>query len=254
MKPSEYDFDIIYRSGKMNCVPDALSRAFCANIYDNTLRELHKSLCHPGVTRLLYFVRVKNLPYSVNEVCNVVKKCKVCSELRPTFYKPQVSHVIKATQFFERLSLDFSGPLPTSSKTRYLLTIIDEYSRFPFGFACPNVNAKTVISCLNQVFVMFGMPAYIQPDRGIAFTSQELLSYLQKRGVACSRTSVYNVPGNEQCERYNSIIWSAIKFALKSRCFDICHWQLVLPDALHSVRSLLCTETPHERMFLFKRG
>ena len=217
---------------------------------------MHESLCHPGVTRLHHFVRVKNLPYSVNEVRNVVAKCKVCSELRPNFYKPEVAHVIKATQPFERLSLDFKGPLPTSSKNRYLLTIVDEYSQFTFGFACPNVNAKTVISCLNQVFVMFGMPAYIHSDRGTAFISQELRSFLQKRGVACSRTSVYNAPGNGQCERYNGIIWSAIKSALKTRCLDVCHWQLVLPDALHSVRSLLCTatnETPHERMFSFKR-
>ena len=62
--------------------------------------------------------------------------------------------------------------------------------RFPFGFVCPNVNAKTVKSCLNQVFVMFGMPAYIHSDKGTAFILQELLSYLQKRGVAYSRTSV----------------------------------------------------------------
>ena len=42
MELSEYDFDIIYRSKKMNCVLDAFSTAFCANIYDNTLREMHK--------------------------------------------------------------------------------------------------------------------------------------------------------------------------------------------------------------------
>ena len=134
-----------------------------------------------------------------------------------------MAHVIKATKLFEKLFLDFKGPLPTSFKKRYLLTVIDDYSRFPFGFACPNVNAKTFISCLNQVFVMFGMPAYIHSERGTAFISQELLSYLQKRGVECSRTSVYNAPGIGQCERYNGIIWSAIKSALKSRCLDIRH-------------------------------
>ena len=88
MELSEYDFDIVYRSGKMNCVPDALSRPFCAKIYDNTLRKLHESLCHPGVTRLHHFVLVKNLPYFINEVRNVVAKCKVCFELRPNFHKP----------------------------------------------------------------------------------------------------------------------------------------------------------------------
>ncbi|KAL7635484.1 UNVERIFIED_CONTAM: hypothetical protein RMT77_014553 [Armadillidium vulgare] len=33
-------------------------------------------------------------------------------------------------------------------------------------------------------------------------------------------------------------------------------WELVLPDALHSIRSLLCTATnatPHERLFSFRR-
>ena len=59
MKLSEFGFNIFYRSGKMNSVSDALSRAFCASIHDNTLRELHDSLCHSEVTRLNHFVRVK---------------------------------------------------------------------------------------------------------------------------------------------------------------------------------------------------
>ena len=99
---------------------------------------------------------------------------------------------------------------------------------------------------------MFGMPVYIHS----AFILQELLSYLQKRGVACCRTSVYKAPGNGQCKRCNGFIWSAIKSALISQCLDICHWQLVLPNALHSLRSLLCTatnETPQKRIFSFKR-
>ena len=44
---------------------------------------------------------------------------------------------------------------------------------------------------------------------------QELASYLQKRGIMRSRTSV-NASGNSQCERYNGIIWSAIKSPLKA--------------------------------------
>ena len=37
---------------------------------------------------------------------------------------------------------------------------------------------------------------------------------------------------------------------------DISQWELVLLDALHSIRSLLCTETnttPHERIFQYSR-
>ena len=80
----------------MNCVSNAFSKAFCNNIYDYMLHKLHKSSCHISVTRLHHFVCIKNLLHYVNEVCNVVAKCEVCSELIPNFYKLQVVHVVKA--------------------------------------------------------------------------------------------------------------------------------------------------------------
>ena len=51
-------------------------------------------------------------------------------------------------------------------------------------------------------------------------------------------------------------IWTAIKFAITSRKLDIEQWECVLPDVLHSIRSLLCTATnatPHERLLHFPR-
>ena len=44
--------------------------------------------------------------------------------------------------------------------------------------------------------------------------------------------------------------------SLKSNNLPISHWENVLPQALHSIRSLLCTatnSTPHERFFTFNR-
>ena len=154
------------------------------------------------------------------------------------------------------LRLDFKSPLPTTSSNRYILTIIDEFSRFPFAFTCKKIDAITVKTCLNQLFAVFGMPNYVHTDRAATFMSRELSQYFQRCGIARSRTSVYNAPGNGQCERYNGSIWSAFKLALKSRKLDTCHWELVLLDALHSIRSLLCTatnQTPHERLFNHKR-
>ena len=218
---SEFDFEIVYRAGKFNNAPDALSRAYCASMYDNTLTEIHESLCHPGITRFYHFVRMKNLPYSIDDVRKVVNKCRICAEIKPNFHKPPNAQLVKATQPLERLSLDFKGPLPSSSKNRYILTIVDEFSRFPFAFPCSNIDARTVIACLNQLFAIFGMPSYVHTDRAATFLSQELLSFFRRRGIACSRTSVYNAPGNGQCERYNGVIWSAIRLALRSRKLDI---------------------------------
>ena len=246
----------MYRPGPENYAADALSRATCGAVSDDTLKNLHESLSHPGVTRMNHFVRSKNLPYSVEEIKKMTAGCPVCAEVKPRFYKPKRQNLIKATQPMERLSLDFKGPLPTNTKNRYLLSVIDEYSRFPFAFPCKDMTTPTVKSALNQMFAIFGMPQYVHSDRGPSFMSDELKSFLHERGIATSRSTPYNPRGNGQVERLNNTVWKAITLSLKSRGLEVHQWELVLPDALHSIRSLLCTETnatPHERMFQHTR-
>jgi len=63
-----FSYQIQYRPGKDNSVPDTLTRAFCSAVSALTLDELHRGLCHPGVARLLHFVRSKNLPFSTEDV------------------------------------------------------------------------------------------------------------------------------------------------------------------------------------------
>ena len=100
------------------------------------------------------------------------------------------------------------------------------------------------------------MSTYVNSDRGTSFMSRELQVFLRDKGVATSRTTSYNPEGNGQVERYNGVIWKALTMCLKSKNLPITLWQDVLPDVLHSARSLLCTainETPHERFFGFPR-
>ena len=250
-----YSFDIVYRKGIDNIAPDTFSRIYSCTVDNLSLESLHNSLCHPGVTRMTAFIRNRNLPYSVEEVRNVTKNCRVCQECKPQFYKPK-SKLIKATHPLERLNIDFKGPLPSIDNNVYFLTIIDEYSRFPFVYPCSRMDTPTVISRLSNLFSFLGMPSYVHSDRGPSFMSKELKDWLHSKGIATSRTTPYNPEGNGQTERYNGIVMKTVTLALKSRNLDTKYWQTVLPDALHSIRSLINTttnETPHERMFKFDR-
>ena len=251
-----YNYDIVYRPGRENIPPDTLSRGHCNALAQPKLHELHTALCHPGITRMCHFIKVRNLPYSIEDVKSMTKGCKVCSVCKPQFYRPPDAHLVKATQPFERLNLDFKGPLPSNNKNVYFLQVIDEYSRYPFVYPCSNLRADTIIKCLSDLFSLFGMPMYIHSDRGSSFMSYELKQFLTSKGISTSRTTPYNPRGNGQVEKSNGTIWRAVTMDLKSRGLPQSLWQEVLCNVMHSIRSLLCTATnvtPHERLLGFPR-
>ena len=245
---AEFSYDIKYRPGKDNVVPDTFTHAYCLSMSTSNLIQIHNGLCHPGVTRLLHFVRTKNLP-----ICS---DCRICAELKPRFFHALNGKLIKATHPMERLSIDFKGPLPSATRNKYLLTVVDEYSRFPFAIPCPDINSSTVIKSLDIIFALCGMPNYIHSDRGKSFMSHELNNHFYGRGIASSKSTPCHPIGNGQVERYNGIIWKNMKLALHTHNLSTQQWESVLPDALHSIRSLLSTATnttPHDRFFNFPR-
>ena len=247
-----YSFDIVYKPGWDNIPPDALSRISCALPNDESLRQLHDALCHPGVTRLAHFIRVRNLPYSIADIKQVVSTCQICCKCKTQFYQPEPGRLVKATQSFEKLNIDFKGPLPSNNQNEYFLTVADEYSRFPFVFPCRDLSTESVVKALTSLFTVCCMPAFIHSDRGASSMSCELREFLTSKGVSTSRTTPYNPTGNGRVERYNGVIWKGISLSVRSKGLPLVYWQEVLPDALHSVRSLLCTATtctPHERLF-----
>ena len=156
------------------------------------ISDIHDQLCHPGVRRLLHFVRIKNLPYSTVDVKKLCHSCRICAELKPQFYRHLQNTLIKATQPMERWRIDFKGPLRSESQDKYILTIVDEYYRL----LLPNTTSATVMKCLDKMFVLCGTPSYVHSDRGSSFLSQEIKYYFSQRGIATNKTSPYHPIGN----------------------------------------------------------
>ena len=167
--------------------PDARSQMCSITPSINGISELHKQLGHPGYARLYHFVKSRNLPYTSEATKEACRTCKTCSVVKPLFYKPPVGKLIKATHAFQRLSMDFKGPV--KGRNHNILVIVDDYSGYPFVFACRDLTAKTVVKCLKSLFVMFGFPSYIHSDRASTFLSQELKQFFSSLNIASSHST-----------------------------------------------------------------
>ena len=142
-------------------------------------------------------------------------QCTTCSALKPRFYQPPRNELIRATQAWERISIDLKGHLTTSHRgNKYLLIAVDEYSRFPFAFACKDTSTLSVTNCLALLFSLVGFPSYVHSDRGTAFVSKD---YLHSRDISTSHSTPYHPTGNSQCERCNQTVWKTVSLILKGR-------------------------------------
>ena len=98
-----YSYDIQFSPGKYNDGLDTFTRAKCASLSSNSLHDIHTALCQPGVTRLNHFIKTKNLPYSLDNIKQVCKECKICQEVKPRYYNPNKVKLVKVSWYGNEL-------------------------------------------------------------------------------------------------------------------------------------------------------
>ena len=89
--------------------------------------------------------------------------------------------------------IDIVGPLPVDGNSnRYIVTIMDVYSRYLIATPVRNHKAGTVSRCLYESAVAyFGAPRSLLSDRGTEFTSMVWESLTQMLGAKIKLTSPY---------------------------------------------------------------
>ena len=114
---------------------------------------------------------------------------------------------VPATRRFDHIHVDIVGPLPPSQNYRYLLTVVDRFTRWPE--AIPLVDAQTT-TCAKALalhwIARFGVPAELTSDRGSQFTSEFWATLSQLNGTRLHRTTAYHPPTD--CSGRFSATWS----------------------------------------------
>jgi transposase InsO family protein len=113
---------------------------------------------------------------------------------------------------WERVAIDITGPHPASKTgNRYILTVLDHFSKWTEAFPIRNHEAVTVAKILaDQVFARFGIPLQLLSDRGQEFESSLMKELCAALGIEKLRTTAYKPSTNGALERFHRTLNSML--------------------------------------------
>ena len=153
-------------------------------------------------------IRVLNIKLPSNYILPVCESCCVCKIHRLPF--PSSSNPARrATCVGFCIHMDVCGPFPVifGSNYKYILVILDEYSRYAQACIIENKSATVVLSCFikyhnllinNNINII-----HIRTDGGGEFINQHMTDYCARYGIEHDVTNPYSPQQNGVAERYN---------------------------------------------------
>lgn len=175
----------------------------------------HDDLGHFSVDKTVE--RIGNL-YWFSRMRHIVKKyinnCLTC-----IYYKnkggPKEGELYPLPKYacpFHTLHIDHLGPFVKSkSKNKYLLVVVDAFTKFVFISAVRNTKASGVIKELENISKTFGNPKRIISDAGTCFTSNEFNQYCSNKNIRLHVVATGMPRSNGQVERFNKTILESLK-------------------------------------------
>ena len=180
------------------------------DMINNVIRSTHESIGHLGVDKCCTQIS-KNywFPLMKTRVENFIKNCLKCIIYSAPARKNNrnLHSIPKIPLPFDTIHIDHLGPLPSlQSKKKYILVVIDAFTKFTKLYPTTNTSSREVCNALNQYFSYFSRPRRLISDRASSFTSTEFKQFILKHNITHVLTAVCSPQANGQVERVNRVI------------------------------------------------
>ena len=208
----------------------------------------YHNINHSGVIHLYDRMREHVWwPSMLKDVSRYVSSCHTCQINKGERENKSVRPMSLPTRPWSHIAIDHVGPFPTSSHgNKYILVIIDRFTRYAEAVAVKDTSAKTTSEAIiERVICRYGLPDVLLSDRGSGFTSELFTHLLKALSIKHIRTTAYHPSSNGAVERFNKTLKKMLKLWVNRQQTD---WDVLLPFAIFaynsSVHSVL-HETPH---------
>ena len=218
------------------------------------IKQFHDSLFagHLGITRTVFRLQHRVYwPGIRGDVQTYIQSCTTCiARKSPCPRKVPMGHV-KVGHRWERVAMDLLDMSVTTSRgNRYVLVMVDCFTRWTEAFPLPDKTAQSVADAFfNQVICRFGMPSVIHSDQGREFENKIMQELCLLGGAHKTRTTPYHPKSDGMVERFNrTLLMMLAMFAGKNRD----DWDDLLPAVMMAYRSSVHESTgfsPYRLMF-----
>lgn len=167
------------------------------------------------------------------DVENYVKSCNICQLTKTGKATRMKMILVSPAKFpFEKIYLDVVGPLPvTEDGNKYILSIMDDLSRYMNCYPMPDQEATTVSQIfLSQILNHHKTPKTVLTDQGSNFTSKIFKQICKLFGIVKIQTTPYHPQTNGALERHHKPLADYLRAFSRNNPST---WDKLLPYAMY---------------------
>lgn len=175
--------------------------------------QIH-ALSHPGTKATARLLSSKYVWPGVSaDARRWTRECVKCQRAKVTRHNKTRPHVIPpSSEKFSQIHIDIVGPLPDNDGYRYLLTMIDRFTRWPEAIPIKDIRAETVARAyITHWVARYGVSLEVTTDRGAQFESALWREIMKILGTVRIRTTAYHPISNGLIERFHRRLKEALK-------------------------------------------
>jgi transposase InsO family protein len=197
-----------------------------SNKYYDILKKVHNSTVgHTGVETTLQRVNAYITEHKIStefdkdwtnkrrDIASFIRKCPCCQKMAH-LKTPIHTHPFTTASrgLWDRIAIDTIGPLPESAEGhKYILTIIDTFSRFIELIPLKSTLAETAADALIQIIGRYGIPCELQSDNGTQFANKIIEQLTSLLDINHNKIHAYSHEENGIIERVNREIMKHLR-------------------------------------------